>query len=155
MGDRLTKQASDTPYGDIFDKLLPEYIAMGMTYDEFWDGEYGMKTAYRSAYITRIENERLIADQNNWYMGQYIISVLNAVPLLVAGLNVKKGANLPKYPEKPLLYQAEEQKKEEARQKQQEDQAQLALAMFQAFATKFNKNFEQKEQQQSEVVQGQ
>ena len=84
MGDRLTEdegpqQTSLTPYGDIFDQVLPSYIAMGMTYDEYWDGEVGMKTAYREAYRERIEQEQRIADRNNWLMGQYIMSALKNI----------------------------------------------------------------------------
>lgn len=156
MGDRLTekeksKQTSPTPYGDTFDEFLPEYLAIGMTWDEYWDGEYGTKTACRKAYRIRIKNEQRIADTNNWYMGQYILSVLQAVPLLVAGLNVKHTTNLPKYPDKPFLEALEEQKKEEDRKKHEEDQMKLAMAMFHAMATQFNKRFDGKEQKTEAV----
>ena len=159
MGDRLTeeqksRQTSPTPYGDTFDEFLPHYLAMGMTYDEFWDGEYGTKHACRKAYQIRIENEQRLADRNNWYMGQYILSVLQAIPLLVAGLNVKNTSNLPKYPEKPFFDQFEERKKEETRKQKEEDQMKLAMAMFQAGIAKFNKRF-QKEEKPKAVESGQ
>ena len=48
--------------------------------------------------------------------------------------------------EKPILEAAEEQKKEEVRKKQEEDQSKLAMAMFQAMITKFNKNMKKREQ---------
>ena len=151
MGDRLTEedkpeQTSLTPYGDIFDHVLPSYIAMGMTYDEFWDGEVGMKTAYRDAYAKRIEQEQRIADRNNWLMGQYIINVLNAVPLLVAGLNVKRGTRLPDYPDKPFYDRLDQQRKEEADQKRREDQTMLAMAMFQAGIERFNRNIQKRQE---------
>lgn len=113
---------------------------MGMTYDEYWDGEVGMKTAYREAYRMRVEHDMRIADRNNWYMGQYIMDVLNGMPLLVAGLNVKRGANLPPYPDKPYYERLDEQKKEEERAKREEDQTKLAIAMFQAGIERFNRN---------------
>ena len=150
MGDRLTeddgqpKQTSPTPYGDTFDELLPHYMAMGMTYDEYWDGEYGTKKACRKAYRIRMENEQRRADLNNWYMGQYMIAVLQAVPLLVAGLNVKHTSNLPQYPDKPFLEKIEEQKKEEVRKQKEEDQSRMAMALFQAMTLKFNKNVEKR-----------
>ena len=144
MGDRLTEdpesqQAVPKSYADVFDEMLPEYLAMGMPYDLYWDGEYGTKTAYRKAYQTRMENEKRMTDANNWYMGQYIIKVLQAVPLLVGGLNTK-GYNLPDYPEKPFLEAAEIQKKEEDRRKHEEDQSKLAQALFQQFVSKINGN---------------
>ena len=152
MGDRLIKedekpkQTSPTPYGDIFDEALPQYLAIGMPYDLYWDGEFGSKRAFREAFRIKAEREQRMADMNNWYMGQYLISVLQSFPLLVAGLNVKRTTNLPKYPDKPFFEQAEEKKKEEVQKKKQEDQMKLAMAMFQAMTTQFNKKFEQKEQ---------
>ena len=144
MGDRLTgeddpQQTESRTYGDIFDEFLPEYMAMGMPYDLYWDGEYGSKKAWRTAFQRRIENEQRLADRQNWYMGQYIAAVLNAVPLLVAGLNVKKTTRLPEYPDKPFFEKAEEQKREEDRKKHEEDQTMLALAMFQTFVKNANK----------------
>ena len=144
MGDRLTgeddpQQTESRTYGDIFDEFLPEYMAMGMPYDLYWDGEYGSKKAWRIAFQRRIENEQRLADRQNWYMGQYIAAVLNAVPLLVAGLNVKKTTRLPEYPDKPFFEKAEEQKREEDRKKHEEDQTMLALAMFQEFVKNANK----------------
>ena len=167
MGDRLTeeketKQTSLTPYGDIFDEALPQYMAMGMSYDEFWNGECGTKRACRKAFEIRIETEQKIADTNNWYLGQYIVSVLHSVPLLVAGLNVKDTSSLPKYPDKPFYMTAEEKKKEEAQQKKdelrkkkEEDQQKLAMAMFHAMATQFNKHFAGKDEKPKAVKSGQ
>ena len=151
MGDRLTeeeqksKQTSPTPYGDMFDEALPQYLAIGMPYDLYWEGEYGTKRAFRKAYQLRIESEQRIADTNNWYMGQYMIAALQAVPQFVAGF-MPKGVTLPDYPEKPFFVKHEEQKKEEARKQQQEDQSKLAMAMFQAMTARFNKNMEKKQE---------
>ena len=142
MEGRL-KQTSQTPFGDTFDALCPHYVAMGMPYDLYWDGEYGSKTAYREAYKLKLETEQRMADQSNWYMGQYIIAVLHAVPLLVAGLNTK-GSNLPSYPDKPILEKQAEEKKtknaEEERRKQEEDQTKLAMSVFQSAIAKINQN---------------
>lgn len=149
MGDRLTegeqpKQTSPYPYGDIFDELFPHYLLMGMTPEQYWDGEYGLKKAYRQAYQMRTEYDQKLADRNNWYMGQYIMCVLQSVPLLVGGLNVKPTTNLPEYPDKPFFEKIEAQKKEEDRRKQEEDQMKLAMAMFQAAVVQKNKALEKK-----------
>ena len=150
MGDRLTeeekpKQTSPTPFGDMFDEALPEYLAIGMPYDLYWDGEFGTKRAFRKAYQSRIKNEQRIADQNNWYMGQYVAMAMQSVALFVAGFNTK-GVTLPEYPDKPFFEKHEEQKKEEARKQHEEDQSRLAMAMFQALTTRFNRNMEQKQE---------
>ena len=147
MGDRLTeedkpKQTSPHPYGDIFDELFPHYLLMGMTPEQYWDGESSLKPAFRKAYQMRMENEQRMADRNNWYMGQYLISVLQSVPLLVGGLNVKPTTKLPEYPEKPFFEKFDAQRKEEDRKKQEEDQMKLALAMFQSAVLQKNKQLE-------------
>ena len=152
MGDRLTedskpKQTSPYPYGDIFDELFPHYLLMGMTPEQYWDGESFLKAAYRKAYQMRIENEQRLADQQNWYMGQYMISVLQCVPLLVGGLNVKPSTRLPEYPNKPFLEKAAEERRETDRRKKEEDQAKLVMAMFQQGIMKFNKRMEQSKQE--------
>ena len=161
MGDRLTgekdspKQTSPTPYGDTFDELLPHYMAMGMTYDEYWDGEYGTKRACRKAYRIRMDNEQRVIDRNYWYMGQYIMAAIQATPLIVPGVNMKKGASPPDYPDKPFLVRVEEQKQEEVRRKQEEDQSKLAMAMFQAWTARFNKNVENRLAKQKQEGSGQ
>ena len=160
MGDRLTKdgetkQTSPTPYGDMFDALAPHYMAIGMTWEQFWDGECGMKKAFREANRIRLENEQKLADMNHWYMGQYIIAAIQAVPLMVPGVNMKKGASLPDYPDKPFFEKQEALKKEEARKQHEEDQSKLAMAMFQAMTTRFNKNVEKRLAQQAKEGSGQ
>lgn len=160
MGDRLTgdnnpQQTETRSYGDIFDELLPEYMAIGMTYDEYWDGEFGTKRAFRKAYEIRIKNEQMLADRQNWFMGQYILAALRSTPLLVAGLNVKRGTQLPEYPEKPFLEAMEAQKKEEDRKKKEEDQAKLAMALMQQAFIRFNKRFEKQNTQAAEGDPGQ
>ena len=160
MGDRLTEednpsQTSPHPYGDIFDRLFPHYLVMGMTPEQYWDGEGCLKKFFREAYQLRIENERRMADVNNWYMGQYILCVLQTGALMVRGINVKEHTQLPEYPEQPFLIRMEEQKKEEARKKREEDQTKLAMAMFHAAIEKFNKNFRQRQETAGAVASGQ
>ena len=151
MGDRLTEEdhpQSATPYGDIFDEMLPHYLAMGMPYDVYWDGEYGTKTAFRKAYQIRMENEQRLADRNNWYAGQYFIAALQAVPLMVNGF-IPKGIHTRDYPDKPFFEQEEERKQEADRKKKEEDQSKMAMAMFQAMIAKFNKNVEKRLEKQA------
>ena len=160
MGDRLTEQqnriqTSQTPYGDIFDELFPHYLLMGMTPEQYWDGEFGLKSAYRKAYRMRLENEQRLADRNNWYMGQYMMRVLQCMPLLVGGLNVKRGTQLPEYPDKPFFEEAEMSRKKENRKKAEEDQTKLAMAMFHAGIEKFNRNIQKRLEKEKSAESGQ
>lgn len=159
MGNRLTEdnqsQTESRSYGDIFDELFPYYLMMGMTPEQYWDGESWLKPAYRKAWKLKNENDRQIADMHSWYMGQYIMAAIQAVPLIVPGVNMKKGASLPEYPDKPFLMKQEEQKKEAVRKKKEEDQSKLAMALFQAMTTKFNQNIEKRLAKQAREESGQ
>ena len=148
MGDRLTWEESDgqteTPsYGDIFDELFPHYLVMGMTPEQYWDGESWLKKAYRKAYRIRNENQQKVTDWMNWNQGIYLRDALQSVALFVGGLNTK-GVTMPEYPDKPRLVKAEEMKREEDRKKHEEDQQRLAMAMFQAAISQFNRNVEKR-----------
>lgn len=162
MGDRLTEdeesnsgQTSHRTYGDIFDELFPHYLLMGMTPEQYWDGESSLKPAYLKAYRMRMENEQRLADRNNWLMGQYVMHALNCIPLLVAGFNVKPSTQLPEYPDKPFLEKAEEQKNEEVRKRNEEDQIKLTMALMQARFAKFNENFAKSQREPKSVDTGQ
>lgn len=159
MGDRLTEeerpQTSQTPYGDTFDAMLPHYMAMGMSYEQYWDGEYGIRKAYREAYKIRMENEQRVSDVNNWYMGQYIRVALQSVQLVVAAGLMKNTPTLPDYPDEPFLQKAEKTKTEEAKKQHEEDQSKMAMAMFQAMIGKFNQNIERRLEKEKAIKTGQ
>lgn len=113
---------------------------MGMSAEEFWEGDCRLVAGYRKAYRIRMENSERIADRDAWLNGAYIRRALNSVALLVNGF-VPKGMHADDYPSEPLLAKAEREKKQEIKQKAQEDQTKLAMALMQAAVTKFNRNF--------------
>ena len=128
---------------------------MGMTPEEYWDGENSLKPAFRKSYRMRIDNERKLADQSNWYMGQYILCAMQTGALMVRGINTKEHAELPEYPDQPFLMRLEAEKKEEVRKRKEEDQTKLAMAMFQAGIEKFNQNFRKRQEAQRQAAIGQ
>lgn len=66
-------------YTKIFESLCPTYMAMGMSYDEFWYGDPTRVIAYRKADKIRYERDNL----NMWIQGMYFYSaLLNVSPLL-------------------------------------------------------------------------
>ena len=75
---------SDTPAPDscreIFDKAFPAYLAMGMTYNEFYREDHTLVIAYRKAYKMRLEQQ----NQDMWQMGLYVYqAICRAAPLLI------------------------------------------------------------------------
>lgn len=154
MGNRLTEEEQQTEarsFGEVFDEMFPHYLVMGMTPEQYWDGENWLKKAFRKAYQIRMENEERITDRNMWMMGLYVRDALHSVLLLVNGF-VPKGAEVGKYPEKPRLEEAEAQRREENKKKKEEEQQRLAMAMLQAQFARFNKRFEEKHSQEPQKL---
>ena len=141
MEDRLSEEKPKETFtiSKIFHDAFPHYMAMGMTAEEFWDGEPWLVKAYRKAYRIRVENEERTADRNAWRIGQYIRFALVSVPITVNGF-APKGHHMQEYPEKPMTMAAEEQKKEKVRKKQEANKQEMAQALFHAFTEKMNKN---------------
>ena len=64
---------SPTPFGDMLDKACIYYMAMGVSYDEFWHGDYTKLKYYREAY-------KLKAKMNNseaWLQGMYFYDAVS------------------------------------------------------------------------------
>ena len=136
----------------IFREAFPHYLVMGMSPEEYWDGDSWLVKSYREAYRIRMENADRIADRDAWRMGQYIMAALAAVPITVNGF-APKGHHMHDYPEKPMTVTAEEQKREEDTKKKQDNQQQLAQAMFQAFVEKMNKGIRKRlEEEKAEAT---
>ena len=77
-GESSDTEAPDS-YREIFDKAFPRYLAIGMTYDEFYRQDHTLVKAYRIAYKKRKqeENERL------WLTGAYVYqAICKVTPLL-------------------------------------------------------------------------
>ena len=72
---------------ELFDKAFPEYLAMGMTYRQFWDEDCRLVVPYRQAYKIRQEEINRTAWLNGLYIQRAVASVLS-----------KKA----KYPKKPF-----------------------------------------------------
>ena len=81
----------------LFHKLFPEYLAMGMTYEQFWLQDCSLVIAYREAYKIRQEEMNRAA----WLNGLYLFKAMQAVPITVNGF-APKGTKLKPYPNKPI-----------------------------------------------------
>jgi hypothetical protein len=118
QSDREDKRGGDeavtaTPFTDIFVQTFPSYMAIGMTYDEFWHGPAILVKYYREAYrIKRREEE-----WKRWRQGAYFYdALLRVAPVMRAAFG--KGKVEPgKYPEEPWpLTQKEADEREQRRE---------------------------------------
>lgn len=82
---------------ELYDKVFPEYLAMGMTYRQFWQEDCRLVVAYRKAYRIRQEE----ANRAAWLNGLYMFKALQSAPQFVQGF-IPKGTQIEPYPNKPL-----------------------------------------------------
>lgn len=102
-------------------------MSIGMSYDEFWNGDVSMVRAYRKAQELRDKRN----NQSAWLQGMYFYEALcDASPLF--RFSLKKGVVKPEpYLKEPYPITAEEvQEREEREARQREERMKVAFAAF-------------------------
>lgn len=119
MDDKLTAISSSNGIGggegspktpttsrELFAKVFPAYLAMGMTYDEFYNQDHELVIAYRKASEMKREKEN--ADM--WLQGLYVYqAVARVAPLLIP---FAKHPKAEPYLDKPIPLTKEKAEKE-------------------------------------------
>ena len=125
----------------VFENACPQYMAWGMTWEQYWDGEVTAHKAYRKAKKLQVIEENKMA----WIQGMYIYeAIANLSPALKA---FAKGKAKP-YPKQPYdLFEDERKKTEERKQRERYERMREKVS---AFAKAWNQK--QEESKQSEVV---
>ena len=131
-------------YTEIFKKAFPHYLAIGMTYDQFWNQDVELVKAYREADEIRRERK----NQDMWLQGAYIYeALLDASPALRTSFGKHPPKPVP-YRQQPYeLYTSKEKLDESSSRKQltqQEKSDKKAKAMMEMFMVSINKKFEKK-----------
>ena len=114
-------------YAEIFEQLCPYYMSIGMSYDDFWNGDVSMVKAYRKAY--ELQEKR--RNQELWLQGMYFYEALcDASPLF--RFSMKKGIIKPEpYLKEPYpITAAEVRAREEREAKQREERIKAGFAAF-------------------------
>ena len=137
MGDSLgTGENEIISLTEIFNKQFPYYLAIGMSYEEFWHGRFELTKAYREAYKLKQE----IKDYDFWKQGLYFYEALIDVsPILQAF--AKKGTKPRPYPEKPYGLKYDEEQSEEDKQKKIENEQLKAKVHFLNLTKALQKQF--------------
>ena len=125
--------------GQLFDEAFPQYLAMGMSYEQFWEQDCTLVIPYRKAFQIRQEE----INNTAWLNGLYIWKALQCAPLFVNGF-VPKGASIEPYFDKPINFTPE--KKKPKRQTEEEIGKQNAISHMQKIASLFNAQIDRKKQ---------
>lgn len=145
MGGRLLaslngeEESSPLSYKEIFRKVFPYYLSIGMTPAEFWDGDCELVKFYREAYELKKEQK----NQELWLQGLYIYeAIANLSPILKSF--VKNPKPMP-YPEKPypLTTGKIEERKEQEHKQAKTAQFNKMKQWMQAVNSKMEKKNEQ------------
>ena len=131
MGESGLNEPSSSPkcknYTEIIEEVFPTYLAMGMTYDQFWLDDVSLVKAYRRADDLRRKHENTML----WLQGIYVAEALQST----VGNMFTKGSKH-KYPEEPFAISAAEQ--EERREREQRARMERIKAAFTAKALRMN-----------------
>ena len=98
MGSKLLNEEATTQktYTEIFEESFPFYLAIGMSYAEYWEGDPSLAQYYRKAYRLRQEEY----NNNAWLQGLYIYDAVST-----ALHNALRGMGKQKLPQKDYAKQ--------------------------------------------------
>ena len=117
-------------YRTIIENAFPLYLAMGMTYDEYYRKDHTLVIAYRKAY----EKKREERNYELWLMGAYVYQAVSRVAPLLIPFNEHPKAE--PYLEKPFPLFADNE-----RENADKAVAEKGKAYMLAQMTKINKRF--------------
>ena len=109
--DEEGEQKSHSPfstYTERFYEAFPYYLSIGMTYEQFWEGDPYLAKYYRQADEMRIERK----NQELWLQGLYIYEALCDVAPIFQAM-AKKGTKARPYAEQPYSITEKQRRKKE------------------------------------------
>ena len=96
-------------YTEQFYEVFPFYLSIGMTPEQYWDGDPHLVKYYRQANELKIERK----NQELWLQGLYVYEAMcDVAPILQA--MAKKGTKARPYPEQPYPITEKQRKREVA-----------------------------------------
>lgn len=123
----------------VFERACPQYLAIGMTYEQFWDGDVLAHKAFREAHKLRV----MEANQLAWLQGMYFYeALLDATPYFKA---FSKGKPVPYAKEPYDLTKKEREEREEREARERYERIKAGVAAF-AKAQKERRNKESEKQ---------
>ena len=127
--------SSSFTYTEKFYELFPYYLSIGMTPEQYWEGDCTLVKYYRKAEELRNDKR----NQELWLQGMYIYEVIcDIAPVLHAF--AKKGTKPTPYSEKPYPLNNKQVKRDE--EEKQRKLAEKGKRFMEAMAVSINKKFE-------------
>ena len=108
MGGELVSSTPRVTYTEQFEEQFPYYLSIGMSYEQFWEGDCWLPKYYREAHKSRIKRD----NEQAWLIGRYVYDAVCAASPLLHAL-AKKGTEAHPYLEKPYPSSMEEARERE------------------------------------------
>lgn len=143
-GGTTENAARPLRYEELFERVCPDYMAMGMSYDEFWNGDNELPRMFREAYKKRAKHDRDRSNMDAWLHGVY---VCRAIAACFGG---KK--NRSKYPDEPIALETDEPEAKQAPKhepKKEPPASTKARQLMEVWAVNFNQRFDEKKKDAS------
>ena len=122
-------------YTERFYEQFPYYLAIGMTPEQYWDGDPALVKYYRKADEIKLER----VNQQLWLQGMYIYeAICDASPILQAF--AKKGTKPHPYADKP--YALTEKQRERNEEQKEKAVAEKGKRFMEAFMKLNNSKFQ-------------
>ena len=121
-------------YSEVFEQQCPYYLSIGMTIEQYWDGDCHLTKYFREAEKKRFEQR----NRDAWLQGMYIYDALARVSPIFNPF-AKKGTKSKPYPSAP--YPIGVTDKEDAEIKKEKADAEKGRSYIRGFAAKFNQKF--------------
>ena len=94
---------------ELFAKVFPKYLVIGMSYDEFYCKDHELVIAYREAY----KDKRKQLNEDMWLQGLYVYQAVSRVAPLLAPFAKQPKAE--PYLDKPIpMFEKEKEESEQA-----------------------------------------
>lgn len=132
---RSDRSAPLKSYSKQFHEHFPYYLAIGMTYELYWESDPQLVIAYRKA--DKLKRQR--DNEGQWWQGLYIYNALCCVAPIFRDFG-KKGTKAHPYPETP--YAIDRKQREVAQETRERRNVEAGKRYMEGFMAKFNKRFE-------------
>lgn len=132
MDDYGVSQPTQIKYGEVFNTHFPYYLSIGMTEEQYWDGDNLLPRAYRKA-------EELRRDRQNsylWLQGKYVYDAIYAMSPALQAMGGGKPGSYVNEPYPLTEAAVRERDKREQQRKMEERKAQMLAWMQRVNAAK-------------------
>lgn len=100
----------------VFEELFPQYLAMGMSYDQYWNQDSSLVKSYRKAFTMTQKWKYQEIDNAAWLNGRY---VYDALSVALSALFSKNGTDS-SYPKEPYSEKAKRERAKTPEEKKEE-----------------------------------